>query len=338
MNKKLLAIAVGAVVALPAAVLANDVTVYGRAHLSVDLLDDGADYSELNMSSNSSRLGFKAEKGEDLKGFMQIEGEITYNNGSSNLSNRDTFAGIKGDFGMVRLGQFDSPFKAARGPANLFGDQVGDMRNLTRVGSGTFDERPANTIHYQTPNFDGLRANLAYSLHAGNTKAADAKDEVVSASVVYKKDALDLAVAFEQWGEDASNGKRSAMRAAIGYGVTDELKLVAFYQTVDHDNDAHDADVLGLGAEYKLTKETAVKGMYMIRSADPDDRDSSMAAIGIEHRLDRSLRVYANYAMVSNDDAIAINPWNQARTTGNTAPAANGETHSAISLGMRFDF
>ena len=58
MKMKLIAVAVGAALAVPAVAMA-DVTVYGRAHVSVDFLDDGADYSETNLSSNSSRLGFK---------------------------------------------------------------------------------------------------------------------------------------------------------------------------------------------------------------------------------------------------------------------------------------
>jgi predicted porin len=53
---------------------------------------------------------------------------------SVDFATRDTFVGLKGDFGQVRAGRFDSPFKVARGPVNFFGDMVGDIRNVTRVG------------------------------------------------------------------------------------------------------------------------------------------------------------------------------------------------------------
>ena len=336
-------------VAAASGIASADVTVYGRAHVSVDMLDDGADYGELNLSSNSSRLGFKAQKETEsgITGLMQIEGEITYNQGGSTLSSRDTFVGIKGDFGMLRGGQFDTPFKRARGPANLFGDQAGDMRNLTRVGDGRFDERTPNTLHYQTPSMSGVQLNLAYSLHEGNDAPDTSVDGVesesaVSVSVTYKNGPLDLALAHESHDEGTSRGERSALRFAIGYGLTDDLTLVGFYQSVDHDEEdangdgPHDADVMGLGAEYKLTGATRIKGMYLTRSADIEDSDSSLMALGVEHRLDRSLRVYANYAMVDNDDGANLTPWNQARTTG-TAGAA-GETATALSLGLRYDF
>src|SRR5690554_196374 len=107
-----------------------EVTIYGRAHVSVDYLDDGAKYSKTNLSSNSSRLGFKGSHdiSPDLKAFFQIEQQINFATGNSKGGNefatRDTFVGLGGNFGALQVGRFDSPFKTARGPFNLFGDQV----------------------------------------------------------------------------------------------------------------------------------------------------------------------------------------------------------------------
>src|SRR5690554_7688406 len=89
MKKKLIAIAVGAAAVMPALALA-DVSIYGRAHVSVDFLDDGADYSETNLSSNSSRIGFKGdhEINPSLKAFFQIEQEINFATGRDRKSTR----------------------------------------------------------------------------------------------------------------------------------------------------------------------------------------------------------------------------------------------------------
>jgi predicted porin len=141
MKKTLCALAVGATLLTPALAMAADVKIYGRAHVSLDYLDDGADYNEVGLSSNSSRLGFKAEQELEngMTVFGQIEQEINFASGSANdeveFATRDTFVGLKGDFGQARIGRFDSPFKAARGPVNFFGDMVGDVRNVTRVGN-----------------------------------------------------------------------------------------------------------------------------------------------------------------------------------------------------------
>lgn len=337
MNRTVMGMAVLTALASPAA-LAADTTVYGRAHVSVDMLDDGDEYNELNVSSNSSRLGFRAEHDTEsgITGIMQIEGEITYNQGNSMLSSRDTYAGLKGGFGMLRVGQFDSPFKSARGPANLFGDQLGDMRNLTRVGDGRFDERNPNTLHYQTPSMGGMQLNLAYSAHEGTEAGDGTKEQATTASLSWKGGPLELAAAYESFGEDTTRGGRDGVRFAGAWDVLDPLRLVVFYQSVDHDNNVFDADVAGLGTQFKLTGATALKAMLMQRSADPDDSDSSMATVGVEHRLDSALRVYANYAMVDNDDAVALTPWNQGRTVG--LGGTNGETASGVSLGLRYDF
>lgn len=360
-NLRISLIAAAVAAALPVPALA-DVTVYGRANVSVDYLDNGgkdaAEYAEVNISSNSSRLGFKADKKTEsgITGFMQLEAEVFYNRDVAVNFGRDSFVGLKGNFGSVRIGRFDSPFKAARGPANLFGDQLGDMRNLTRVSDARFDERNDNTIHYQTPSFAGVNINLAYSLHEGTqqavtvtgTEAEAVKDEVISTSVTYKGGPVDVAVAYEKYSEEWSRGERDAIRAAIAYKVIDPLKLVAFYQVVDYTagdknvpadqakQDNLTSDVLGLGIEYAITKSTAVKGMYLMRKTDADDRDSDMFTVGVEHKLDSALRIYANYAQVGNDDNIALTPWSQARSA--TPAGANGETASGVSLGLRFDF
>ena len=316
----------------------SEMQIYGRAHLSVDMLKDGAGYSEVNLSDNSSRLGFRgtSDFGE-LSGFFQIEQGINFSESGHLLASRDTFAGIRGDFGMLRIGKFNTPFKDARGPANLFGDQVGDLRNLARVGEARFDERAPNVIHYQTPRLGAMQFNLAYSHHEGDYKEEDAKDSAMSTSLSYREGPLDLALAYEAFGEDASRGKRSAVRLAVGYQVVDAVKLVGFYQTADHDDDAHDADVYGAGVNYAITpRKTYLNAHYLMRSADAADSDSQLFALGVEHRVHSDLRFYVNYAQMANDENAALTPWRQSRTA---SPAgAAGETASVLSFGMRYDF
>jgi len=332
MKKALLPVAILA--ALPAVALA-DVTVYGRANVSVDLLDDGDDYSEVAMSSNSSRLGFRANREFDgLTAMVQIEQEIDFSDSGSNWASRDTFVGLRGDFGMFRLGKFDTPFKQARGPANLFGDQMGDMRNLTRAGNARFDERTPNTIHYQTPDFSGFRVNVAYSLHEGrDNRGLD--DEAISLSLTYRAGNLDFAAAYEKFEDDASRGGRDAVRLALSYKF-DALTLVGFYQTADHNNDAFDSDVFGIGASYAIDEKNSFKAHYFKRSADADNADSDLFAIGYEYRIARPLRVMLAYARVANDDNANLTPWNQARTTDR--PGSFGNTSSGFSMALRYDF
>ncbi|KFJ91642.1 porin [Pseudomonas sp. 1-7] len=349
MKMKLIAVAVGAALAVPAVAMA-DVTVYGRAHVSVDFLDDGADYSETNLSSNSSRLGFKGnhEINPNLKAFFQIEQQINFTSGSSDsnstdFATRDTFVGLSSNVGSVQVGRFDSPFKVARGPANLFGDQVGDMRNLTRFGNGRFDERYDNTIQYTTPNLGGFNAKLAYSMYEGQFSFEDVDSDALSMSLNYAGGPLEASLAYEKVEEDASRGERDGIRAAAAYKLFNSFKLVGFYQTVDHDSpiqadrDRWSSDVYGLGGEYSISDKTALKAMWMTRDSDADNADADMWVVGVEHKLDKAVRVYANYAVIDNDDNSAQVPWEQARSANNRAFAA-GEEASGFSVGMRYDF
>lgn len=346
MKKKLLAIVIGAAAAMPVAAMA-DVTVYGRAHVSIDHLDDGADYSEVNLSSNSSRLGFKGNHdiSPNLNAFFQIEQQIDFGtDNDETLATRDTFVGLGGNFGSVRAGRFDSPFKAARGPANLFGDQVGDMRNLTRVGDARFDERYDNTIEYTTPDMSGFFAKLGYSLHETTVAGDNVDTDTLSMSLNYVGGPIEAALAYETAEEDTGRGERDGVRFAGAYKVTDALKAVGFYQTVDYENEnvtqaARDrltADTFGLGAELKVASATAIKGMWLTREADASDFDSTMWVVGVEHKLDKAVRVYANYAMVDNDELAVLTPWRQARTADPAGAA--GEDATGLTVGLRYDF
>lgn len=336
----------------------TDISIYGRAHVSVDHLMMDArsgsasdDYSETNLSSNDSRLGFKGSHdiNPNLKAFFQIEQQINFTSGNSDggteLATRDTFVGLSGDFGKVQVGRFDSPFKKARGPANLFGEQLGDMRNLTRVGNGRFDERYDNTVQYTTNDFSGFNAALAYSVHEGVWAENDESSDSVSLSLNYVSGAFEGSLAYESAEEDTSRGERDGVRAAAAYKITDGIKLVGFYQAVDHEggtpeqSDQWTSDTYGVGGEFKVASNTALKAMWMTRDSDADQNDADMWVVGIEHKLDKAVRVYANFAMVDNDESSRLVPWQQARTAGsNLTTDYSGEEASGFSVGLRYDF
>lgn len=326
------------IAALPVSVSA-DVEVYGRAHLALEQLDNGASYSELNMASRASRLGVRANRALDgnLTVLMQIEQGVNYDEGEAFTANRNTFVGLRGEFGMVRVGHFDTPFKGARGPANIFGDQLGDIRNVTRVGNGRFDERTSNTLHYRSPRLGDLHFDVAYSVNQGSTAGDGEDDDAVSLAATYAAGPLTLSAAFETWGSDTSAGERDGLRLAGAYALDQQLTLVGFFQTLDHDvDDAYTSDVVGAGVSYQLTDRTGLRGHYLHRLGELDDSDSGMFAIGVDHRLADGLRVYANLALMSNDDAVALTPWSATSTA--PAPGAPGETSTGLGAGLIYDF
>lgn len=340
---------------------------YGRAHLSFDKLNDGNQYDRINLSSNSSRLGFRGNKNfGDLKGIWQVESEVLFNKTSdasnsvsiasgatsinapqddkNRLATRDTFAGVEGDFGQVKVGRFDTPMKVARGAADLFGDQLGDMRNITRTGA-KFDERPNNIIQYQSPLMNGIRVALAYSPHEAATAVTSAtgvetKNALVSMSVSYNAGDLSAAVAHESYEKNAKDGERDATRLAVSYKLNSDLKLVGFYQEANYLKTAADdqgSKVTGLGVEYQLIpNHTVLRAHVMDRAANKANMDSKLTAIGVDRIISKELRFYANYALVSNASSAAVTPWAEGRSTN--VAGSPGKEAKGISLGMRYDF
>lgn len=359
MKKTLCALAIGATILTPIMASAADVKIYGRAHVSLDYLDDGKDYNEVGLSSNSSRLGFKVDQkiNDDLNVFAQIEQEVNFASGSADskgvdFSTRDTFVGLKsGTYGQARVGRFDSPFKVARGPVNFFGDMVGDVRNVTRVGNLKFDERNENTIEYKSPKFGGgFNVLAAMSMHSGTQIDKDTNGEGIDdnkaydLALTYKEGPIDFAAAYEKYDENAANAagsaSRDAFRIAGAYKLTEAFNLGALYQIAKHDNDTAnpDAQVFGVAGEYKVTPKTSVRGEYFYRDVDADDSNASLVGVGVEHKLDSTLRVYGNLATVINDKNSKLNPWKEGRSFGNGISGVADENATALSLGLRYDF
>ncbi len=330
---------------------------YGRAHFSLDSLNDGNLYNRANLSSNSSRLGFRGDKKiGDLKAIWQIESEVLFTKTSDSvagaaqddknrLATRDTFAGIEGGFGQVKIGKFDTPMKLAREAANLFGDQLGDMRNITRSGA-RFDERANNIIQYQSPVLAGMRAAFAYSPHEGatavtnSTTGVETNNALTSMSLTYQGGDFSAALGRENYQANAKDGERDGTRLALSYKVMNDLKLVGFYQKANYITTAavdQGSKVLGFGAEYQLIpNHTHLRAHVMDRSANKVNSDSKLTAIGIDRIMSKELRFYANYAVVSNSAAASVTPWSEGRSTN--VAGSLGKDSEGFSLGMRYDF
>ena len=335
MQKKLIVVAVVAALTAPLASQA-EMTIYGRAHVSVDQLDDGTD-SGTNVSSNSSRIGFKANKELEngMKALFQAEQEIRYDNGSgSDWASRDSFVGLQGDFGMVRLGFFDTPLKAVRSRTDLFGDQIGDARNMTRLrpqySGADFDTRFRNGIHYRTPSFNGLTGDIHYSTNnSSNTNPPDDDRDALSMSISYRSKEAYVALAHEK----LEVNDFSAMRLGAYYDFGD-FRVTGLAQWADL-KAAGDVDTYGIGLRYKMGK-TSLKGQYYWVDADGTNNDANMLALGVDYSLDKSTRVYMAYARTDNDDSASFSMAGGGH--GAQITPTVGKTIDGFSVGILYNF
>jgi predicted porin len=345
-SRKWMPAAVAAALAGPMAHAADSPTleVYGRAHVTVDYLDNG-DEARADVSSNSSRIGFRAatEIQPGLKARAQIEQEVRFDNGpgsntdtNAHFASRDTFIALQSDtVGGLRLGYFDTPLKAVRSAVDFFNDQIGDARNVTRLPGNLFDNRFRNGINYTTPSFAGFQADIDYSTNNGTASTPPATSgEAVSGSVTYRASALYAAVSYEKY--QINDAK--AMRAAASYKVGGAT-LAALYQHATRvvGGSDTDADTYGVGASYKLGDSAVVKAQYYQLSDDLDEADASLLAVGADYLLSQQFRLLFVYAMTGNDDnaAYGMSAGGHGDAVALNAP---GDTASGFSAGFRYDF
>jgi predicted porin len=179
------------------------------------------------MDSPNSRLGFRGAEdlGGNLKAIFQLEmgfGVDTGTNSSSAtgaLFSRDTFVGMAGGFGTVKLGSMDTVYKNLGDTLSFLGVSSGNFIStsniLSKPGFGTssassFHLRRANSIVYESPNVAGFQGLLDYSL--GEVPGSNSKGRVISTGVKYEVGPLYLAVAYETH-EDLFGGSKNVPTA-----------------------------------------------------------------------------------------------------------------------------
>jgi len=152
------------------------------------------------VTQNSANLGFRGSEplGGGLKAFFQIESAVAVDVGGSALASRNSAVGMEGDFGSVRIGQWDTPYKTLSGAVDPMyftgiaysgavigtpGFGVGpvtaatiatsaDGRAYANTANASFERRQGNVIQYWTPAISGFLFKLAYAANEGRTVAS----------------------------------------------------------------------------------------------------------------------------------------------------------------------
>ncbi len=301
--------------ALSFSVAAADISFYGQAHVSADHLDNDND-TALNISSNTSRFGIRAshEIEPGLKVLAQIESLVRLDEGDTDLGSRDSFVGLQGNFGLVRVGYMDSLSKQIRTKVDLFGNKVGDARNIVRGGGVDIDKRLRNSIHYKSPAYNNFVFDVHYSSHDRKGTTSDNKDDVINTAITYDDKSLYISLAYELQNQlDGSD--TSGVRLGASYVISPNWQVTALVQrTSDFSStilnpdgtttttQAADRTAWGVGVRYKLDKYDLSAQYYSAGNADTDNSGASMLALGIDRKFGKNLSVYAAYALTSNDE------------------------------------
>lgn len=359
---KALAAAIGAALATTALPAAADVKVYGTVHVSVDWLDpgdqgattDAGSRKNTYVSSNSSRWGLDVTEklGNGLTAIAKLESELDATGETSSQNTRNRYVGLKGGWGQLLAGVYDTPFKQIRSAVDLFNEQIGDIRNLV-TGGATWDLRPPNAVRYDTPSLNGFVASYLHSTdRTADTAAEDNRRRLDSVGVNYAKGPLYAAFAYESHrynsiadgGNPAETGYR--LGASYNFGA---FKVIGLY------NDLKDLGGTASGASSVKRKSWALGGAYTagnnifkLQYTKADDLSNNTAgasqpetgakiwAIGWEHLFSKTTKVYVDYARTDNDANSAFAVSSSGRGDAVT-PGAGGDPQ-AWSVGMIVNF
>ncbi len=389
MNKKLLTLAVSAALVsgpLLVSTAKADVKLYGKVHMSVDFLDPqgpgSATTSEAtsstsrkhtSVSSNASRWGLDiSEKlGGGMTAIAKLE-QALYADGESNEQTPHArWVGLRSKFGQITAGIHESTFKLIGRTVELFPEYIGDARNVTAMGAPAaaqpaynadnngsigWEQRPANSVQYVTPDLNGFKIIYLYS--ADSTALGGVEDNrrrLDDIAVTYAKGPLYVGLSHQthRFNGIADGGNPTEKGVRLGASYTfGAFKLIGLYQDLkDLGGTASGASSVnrkawGLGGAYtagnnifKLQYYKAGNLSSFSAGTSGDNTGAKMWALGWDHLFSKTTKVYVAYAKTDNESnaRLLVNgPALNARSDFLT-PSVGGDP-SAWSVGMVVDF
>ena len=284
MKKKLLALAVAA--ALPISAQAG-VTIYGKAHVSIDYADPDNGDSQTSVESRASRLGFKGSEdlGDSLKVIWKVESQVDMAGGGNTSGSywkpRNAYIGLAGGFGTFLYGRHDTPTKMSTGKLDIFGDEMGDYNTTAAI----IDVRADDAIAYVSPAMGGL--TLAGAIVPDGDYDGDGDIAGgYSVAAMYSAGGLFLAGALESLDDLLDGADATHWRVGAGF-TAGKFHIGGLYQ---------DADDFGYDS-YLINGSWAI-GNGKIKAewgqVDADDKTDAWV-IGYDHNMSKRTKMYIQY-------------------------------------------
>lgn len=279
MKKTILAAAIAASVPL---IAQADVTLYGSIRAGVSQMNGSSSnfQSSFGVDDFGSRIGFKGgeDLGSGLKAIWQVEtgfavdGTGSKGTSSGTLANRQSFVGLQGDFGKLRVGYLTDVLADTEATDNLYGPR----RDSSSAGFPLYegndlfgnygDSRFKNSIRYDSPDVGGFTASIQYG--AGESQAAGGmkQGELFGTRLAYQNSGFFGAWAYATKLNTGGEKNSNINRIEGGYDANN-LYLAATYQWVNVYGDAHETDKDGKPAIPGVAKYSSIsKGINNLKN------------------------------------------------------------------------
>ncbi len=269
-------------------------------------------------------------------------GENTNNNNIGDLNNRNSFLGLTGGFGTIKIGQNEHQYEIQQiiqdpDPASEntfstlslmtnYGIQGNRGTVATTGGAPGFTRRDPQSIWYTSPNFGGLTVDLAYITPAGG-KTASLSPSGIQGAVQWKSGfGVSVYGAVAQYNDEntkfSADNKNTALRLGVGYGMELFQVDVAFEQLKFKSNDGDFAVAGNTGSSLKrnnvMVSGAVNFGQHHIRGAvnlaqkaklngTISDSSARMILVGYAYTLSKRTEMQVNYGMVDNKKNSCFN-------------------------------
>lgn len=354
MQKKLIALAIASLSG-GAFAQSSNVTIYGIVDSTFDVINVSGGQRAVptavppiveipskgtpnftRVQSNGSRLGVKGTEnlGNGMSAFFQLESNAKFDAGGALDTGRDSFLGLKGNFGAIKMGNFSGPNRdlASKLDVVIHSDGIGDDSALLGKlgGRGSyFDTRYKNAIAYITPDFSGFGATLLYQANENKVDAPAASkinSSLYELGMNYTYGPLYIGAAYGKQREKNASGigtfalgtdadaSETRVGAIYDFGVA-TLRAMYGRTKGEGDDPAGHRDihqnVWGVGGTYNVTANGKLLMQYFRAgdlsgklpgiTTDLSDTGANFWVLGYEHSLSKRTTLIAHYAYLKND-------------------------------------
>lgn len=306
MKKHLIAAAVAAAIAVPAAA---QVSVYGMVSAELQKTDtqNGRDDSAISESSSlgSPVIGFRGSEdlGGGLKAEFQLESGLNQQTGATSLFSRQNWVGVSGGFGAIRVGFQNNAIKDIDG----FGETGANLFDV----DGGLQNRDRRTVKYISPSLNGFTFALSNSNDVASTSTANANGIASSASATTEMNAFNAQYSAGPLklaaGQGTSKTAAGFERENTIFGGSYNLgmALVDFsVQSYESSTSANggEFDLMQIGANIPLGKVNIKVNYTNIDYNGTSTEDSKYTGIMAVYSLSKRSNIFAGYRAESGKD------------------------------------
>jgi predicted porin len=282
---------------------------YGRADLSLNHIDMESfipQQQEWQPNSNASRIGYRGsyQLTDSLEAIYQVELEVNFDDDDSFsarnkelFENRNTFIGLRGNFGQIIAGKHDSPVKTMGREVDRFNDQVlGDVKNFMEG-----EDRIGDLLLYTTPDWKGFSATTGVVTRANpnGTTGNSGIGEGTSVSLNFSNDFITTALGINN-DIDKQDLTRLMANFYIGAG-----EIGFMWQQADRIDKNTDEESWFVSAEYRINEDWRIKGQYGMTDYSVLASKDKQFVLGLDRILSSNTFVFINYVEDDRDRTAA---------------------------------